>query len=166
MDPFAGEHDRAGLHRDPGQAEGLAGGHLLAERHRVRQQRIGHGDVGATSSSGSTTNKDKDGDFNTVTQSDRLGVYWGVFNHVALAQTIRITVVLDGPGTTGDMTFVDEDRFFEASGDQGCDIEQDFTRLQVKHQHFPAGTYSWSVTGSGSESVTATSTFTIDYGKE
>ena len=138
----------------------------LASAETVRATSLPNGDLRATSSSGTVTNKDRDNDGDTLTKGDELSLFWSVSNCADFAQTIHITVVLDGPGTTGDMTFVDEDRFFEASGDQGCDIEQDFTRLQVKHQHFPAGTYSWSVTGSGSESVTATSTFTIDHGKE
>ena len=137
----------------------------IAAADTVRAVSAPNGDVGATSSSGATTNKDKDGDFNTVTQSDRLGVYWGVFNHVALAQTIRITVVLDGPGTAGDMTLIDEDVFFGPwTPSPGSTIAQDFTEIQVRRKDWPAGTYSLSVTGSGSsESVTATSTFTVAY---
>lgn len=137
----------------------------LASASTVTVRSAPNGDITATSSSGSLTNKDKDNDFNTLTQADRLGLFWSVANCADFAQTIHITVVLDGPGTTADMTFVDEDRFFGAVDEQGCTIEQDFTEFQIKHKDWPAGTYSWTVTGSGSETATATSTFTIDYGK-
>ena len=123
-----------------------------------------NGDVTATSSSGSSTDKDKDGDFNTLTQADQLGLFWAVSNNSATAQTIRITVVLDGPGTARDMTLVDENVFFGPwTPEQGSTMEQDRFEFQVKRKDWPAGPYFLSVTGSGSESVTATSTFTIAY---
>ena len=118
-----------------------------------------NGDITATASSGSLTNKDKDDDFDTLTQADRLGLFWSVANNTDADQTIHVTVVLDGPGTTRDTTVVDEDVVVPAH-----DLTQAFSEVQVKHKDWPAGSYSWSVTGSGSETATATSTFTIDYG--
>ena len=136
----------------------------IAVADTVRARSVPNGDVWATSSSGSLTDKDNDGDFNTATQADRLGLFWSVSNSAATAQTIHITVVVDGPGTARDMTLVDEDRFFGPwTPEQGNTIEQEFSEVQVKRKDWPAGTYSLSVTGSGSETVTATSTFTIAY---
>jgi hypothetical protein len=130
----------------------------------VRAVSAPNGDVWISSSSGSTTNKDKDGDFNTVTQADRLGLHWSVSSTTAFAQTIGITAVLDGPGSAQDMTLVDEDRAFGPwTPEQGGTIEQDFTELQVKRSDWPAGTYALTVTATGSETVSATSTFTIAY---
>ena len=142
----------------------VAAGSAVAWGSTSRATSQPNGDVWATSSSGSLTDKDKDGDFNTATQGDRLGLFWSVSNSAATAQTIHITVVVDGPGTARDMTLVDEDRFFGPwTPEQGNTIEQDFSEVQVKRKDWPAGTYSLSVTGSGSETVTATSTFTITY---
>jgi hypothetical protein len=136
----------------------------LAAADTVTALSAPNGDIGATSSSGSLTDKDHDGDFNTLTQADRLGLFWSVANNAPTAQTIHITVVLDGPGTSRDATLVDEDRLFGPwMPVGGSTIEQDFSEVQVKHKDWPEGTYSLSVTGSGSESVTATSSFTIRY---
>jgi hypothetical protein len=125
-----------------------------------------NGDVNAISSSGTSTNKDNDADFNTLTQADRLGLFYAVANNSETAQTIHITVTLDGPGTGRDFILVDEDVFFGPwTPEQGSTISQGRFEFQVKHKEWPEGSYSLSVTGSGSESVTATSTFTIAYGK-
>jgi hypothetical protein len=88
-----------------------------------------------------------------------------VANTADAAQTIRITVVLDRPGTVRDATLVDEDVALDGpSPTGGADFVQGNFSFQVKHKTWPEGTYSLSVTGSGSEgSGTATSTFTISY---
>jgi hypothetical protein len=123
-----------------------------------------NGDLSATSSSGAITDKDHDGDFNTVKAGDRIGLFWSVSNNVPAAQTIHITAVLDGPGTAADMTLVDQEFSFGPwTNPGGSTIEQDFSEFQVKRQSWPAGTYSLTVTGSGSEDVTATSTFTVSH---
>lgn len=136
----------------------------LASADNVTARSVPNGDVGAMSSSGSVTDKDKDSDFNTLTQGDRLSLFYSVANHSATAQTIRVTVVLDGPGTARDVTLVDEDvslRGHQPVG--GSDFVQGRFEFQVKHKDWPEGVYSLRVTGSGSETVTATSTFTISY---
>jgi hypothetical protein len=122
-------------------------------------------DICVTSSSGTATNKDKDGDFSTVTQSEELSLFYSVFNNAETAQTVHVTVVLDGPGTARDATLVDEDVRLEAptSPRTGTEGVQDRFAEQVKHRDWPAGAYSLTVTASGSESVSTTSTFTISY---
>lgn len=121
-------------------------------------------DVCASSSSGTATNKDRDGDFSTVTQSEELVFHYAVSNTSDAAQTIRVTVVLDGPGTVRDATLVDEDVALDApSPTSGADLVQRTFFFRVKHKDWPAGSYSLHVTGSGSETVTATSTFAISY---
>jgi hypothetical protein len=136
----------------------------VAAADTVSARSTPNGDLSATSSSGATTDKDHDGDFNTVRAGDRLGLFWSVSNNVPVAQTIHITAVLDGPGTEADRTLVDQDFAFGASGDpSGSALQQDFTEVQVKRKDWPEGTYSLTVTGSGSEVVTATSTFTVSH---
>jgi hypothetical protein len=134
----------------------------FAAADTVRARSAPNGDLWATSSSGATTDKDHDGDFNTVRAGDRIGLFWSVSHTVPAAQTIHITAVLDGPGTEADMTLVDQDFAFGPwPGSE--DLQQDFTEFQVKRKGWPEGTYSLSVTGSGSEAVTATSTFTVSH---
>lgn len=136
----------------------------LASADTVTALSAPNGDLRATSSSGSLTNKDKDGDFNTLTQADRLSLFYAVSNRTASEQTVRVTVALDGPGTERDMTLLDEDVPLPgADPAQGAGLTQGSFDFQVKHKSWPEGTYSLSVTGSGSETVTATSTFTIAY---
>jgi hypothetical protein len=121
-------------------------------------------DVCVSSSSGTATNKDRDNNFSTLTQSDELRLHYSVANTADTAQTIRATVVLDGPGTVRDAKLVDEDMLLAGrSPSEGADLVQGNFSFQVKHRDWPEGTYSLSVTGSGSESATATSTFTISY---
>jgi hypothetical protein len=123
-----------------------------------------NGDLSATSSSGAITDKDHDGDFNTVKAGDRIGLFWAVSNNVPAAQTIHVTAVLDGPGTEADMTLVDQDFDFGPwTNPGGSTIEQDFSEFQVKRQGWPEGRYTLTVAGSGSEDVAATSTFTISH---
>jgi hypothetical protein len=121
-------------------------------------------DVCVSSSSGTATNKDRDNNFSTVTQSEELGFHSSVANTSAGPQTIRWTVVLDGPGTVRDATLIDEDVALDGPGPQGADFVQRNFSFQVKHKTWPEGTYFLHATGTGgSESVTATSTFTITY---
>lgn len=126
-------------------------------------------DIQALSSSGAQagSNHDKDGDFNTVTQADKGSLVYAVFNQADFAQTVHVTVVLDGPGTAQDATLVDEDVALGPScpqdGSVCTDGTQDRFEFRVKQKDWPAGTYSLSVTGSGSETATATSTFTVAY---
>jgi hypothetical protein len=126
-----------------------------------------NGDVVVISSSGTSTNKDKDGNFNTLTQADGLGLLYAVANNTDAAQTAHITVDLDGPGTAQDATLVDEDVVLGPNCPQDgslCeDIEQNRFEFQIKRKDWPAGSYSLSVTGSGTESATAVSTFTVAY---
>jgi hypothetical protein len=136
----------------------------IAAADTVRALSTPNGDLWATSSSGAVTDKDHDGNFNTVKAGDRIGLHWSVANNAPAAQTIHITAVLDGPGTAADMTLADQDFTFGPSGDPlGSSLEQDFTELHVKRNSWPEGTYSLAVTGSGSEDVAATSTFTVSH---
>ena len=135
----------------------------FAAADTVRARSAPNGDLWATSSSGATTDKDHDGDFNTVRAGDRIGLFWSVSNNVPVAQTIHITAVLDGPGTEADTTLVDQGFAFGPWSSSGNTIQQDFTEVQVKRKGWPEGTYSLAVTGTGSEVVTATSTFTVSH---
>jgi len=117
-----------------------------------------NGDIAVDSSSGALTDRDKDGDFNTLTQAERGTLFYAVSNQTQEAQTVQVTVVLDGPGTTQDATLVDEGIVIGPN-----DIHQDASEFKVRHKDWPAGTYSLSVTGSGSETATAISTFTVAY---
>ena len=69
----------------------------VAAADTVTARSAPNGDVTAISSSGALTDKDHDGDFNTVKAGDRIGLFWSVFNNVPAAQTIHITAVLDRP---------------------------------------------------------------------
>jgi hypothetical protein len=133
----------------------------FADTQHVRSQP--NGDISAGSSSGALSNRDKDADFNTMTQADKGSLHYDVANLAAFPQTIHITVVLDGPGTAQDATLVDEDVDFEACTEVCTDIDQSNFEFKVRHKDWPAGTYSLIVTGSGSETATAVSTFTVAY---
>jgi hypothetical protein len=126
-----------------------------------------NGDISASAQSVADmgSDKDKDGDPDTLTQADNLHIFFSVFNQAEFAQTVRVTVVLDGPGAFQDLTLVDEE--VELAG---CDVTCTASRqgtfsLKVRHKDWPAGTYSLSVTGSGSETATAVTTFTVAYNK-
>ena len=119
-------------------------------------------DVCVSSSSGTRTNKDRDNNFSTLRQSEVVRFHSSVSNTSPVPQTIRWTVVLDGPGTVRDATLIDEDVALDGPGPQGADFVQRNFSFQVKHKDWPEGTYLLHATGTGSsESVTATSTFTI-----
>ena len=130
----------------------------LAQADTQRARSEPNGDIAVDSSSGATTDRDKDGDFNTVTQADRGTLFYAVANQTQETQTVHVTVVLDGPGTAQDATLVDESIVIGPN-----DIHQDAFGFKVRHKDWPEGTYSLSVTGSGTESATAVSTFTIAY---
>ncbi|MPZ96782.1 MAG: hypothetical protein GEU96_18210 [Propionibacteriales bacterium] len=131
-----------------------------ASTERELSQPNGH--LSATSSSGATTDRDRDADFNTVTKSDNGGLFYSVFNLTDFAQTVHVRVVLDGPGTVADAVLVDEDVALGPC-DPTCEGTQAFASFRVKAKDWPAGTYSLSVTGTGNETVTAVSTFTVHY---
>ena len=133
-----------------------------AQADTVRVLTQPNGDLQITSSSGSLTDKDKDADFNTLTQADRLSLFYAVANLTEEAQTVHITVVLDGPGTAQDATLVDEGVLIGAQGSLD-DIAQNRFEFMIMHKNWPEGAYSLSVTGSGTETGTAVSTFSVAY---
>jgi hypothetical protein len=124
-----------------------------------------NGDISARGQAVASLGRDKDGDANadTLTHADNLYIFFSVFNLAEFAQTVRVTVFLDGPGDFQDLTLVDEE--VELAG---CDVTCTASRqgtfsLKVRRKDWPAGTYSLSVTGSGSETATAVPTFTVAY---
>ena len=130
----------------------------------ARDRSLPNGDISVLSSSGGSTNKEKDENFSTLTQADELNLVWSVANNADFAQTIHITVVLDGPGTERDAVFADEEVAFPAQDpEQGSFLVDGFRDFQVKRKAWPQGDYSLRVTGSGSETATAVSTFSIAY---
>lgn len=125
-----------------------------------------NGHIWLSASSGATTDRDKDRDFNTLTQADKGILHYSVFNQAEFAQPVRITVSLDGPGTAQDAVLVDE--VFDLGprcqpGTVCTDAQQGTFRFKINQSKWPAGGYSLTVTGSGSESATAISTFTVTY---
>jgi hypothetical protein len=126
-----------------------------------------NGDIFVTSSSGAnvTSDHDKDGNFNTMTQADKGGLFYSVFNGADFAQTVHITVTLDGPDGFQDVVLLDEDFDLgpRCQGGICTDSQQGRFEFQVRKQDWPAGTYSLIVTGSGSETGTVASTFTVAY---
>jgi hypothetical protein len=128
-----------------------------------------NGNIFVVSSSGAQagSNHDKDEDFNTLTQADKGALVYAVFNQADFAQTVHVSVVLDGPGTAQDATLVDEGVALGPScprdGSLCTDGTQDRFEFKVREKDWPAGTYSLSVTGSASETATAVSTFTVAY---
>jgi hypothetical protein len=122
-------------------------------------------DLGVISSSGADTNRDGDGDFNTATKSDNGGLHYSVFNLADFGQTVHVRVELDGPGTIRDAVLVDEDVALGPCPPGGPCTEsaQANFDFRVQTKDWPAGTYALSVTGTGSETATAVSTFTVHY---
>ena len=141
----------------------------LAQADTQRARSLPNGDIATTSSSGAQagSDHDKDGNFSTVTQADKGSLFYSVFNQADFAQTVHITVALDGPGTAQDATLVDEDFDLGPSCPQDgsicTDSQQGRFEFKVSQKDWPAGTYSLSVTGSASETATAVSTFTVAY---
>jgi len=138
-----------------------------ADTQSARSEPNRHILVDSSSGAQAGSNHDKDGDFNTVTQADKGTLVYAVFNQAEFAQTVHVTVVLDGPGTAQDATLVDEDVALGPSCPQDGSVCTDGTQgrfeFRAKQKNWPAGTYSLSVTGSGSETATAVSRFTIAY---
>jgi hypothetical protein len=73
----------------------------LAQADTQRARSEPNGDIAATSSSGAQagSNHDKDENFNTLTQADKGSLFYSVFNQADFAQTVHVTVAVDGPGT-------------------------------------------------------------------
>jgi hypothetical protein len=111
-----------------------------------------NGDLGVTVSAGSLTDRDHDGDFNTVTKNDIASLFHSVANNSDITQTIRIAYALDGPGTELDKAFT-QDVVLEPGG-----IYQTVEDFKVTRR-MPAGQYSLTITGSGTETATTTATF-------
>lgn len=139
-----------------------------AEADTQRAQSEPNGLVWLTSSSGATTDRDRDRNFNTLTQADRGIFFYSVFNQAETAQPVRITVSVDGPGTAQDAVLLDE--VFDLGpacqpGGVCTDSQQGTFSFKVNERDWPAGGYSLQVTGTGTgtESATAISTFTIGY---
>lgn len=136
-----------------------------ADTQRAESQPDGH--IWLTSSSGATTDRDKDGDFNTVTHADKGVLFYSVFNQAEFAQPVRITVSLDGPGAAQDVVLLDQvfdlGPGCEFGGTVCTDSQQGSFSFMVSRKDWPAGGYRLSVTGSASESVTAVSTFTVTH---
>ena len=124
-----------------------------------------NGDISARGQSIASSDKDQDGNAETLTHSDNLHIFFSVFNLAEFSQTVRVTVAIDGPGAFEDMTLVDEDVFLDAcpSGGPCTESRQGTFSLRVKRKDWPAGTYSLSVTGAGSETATAVTTFSVAY---
>ncbi|MGH2775124.1 MAG: hypothetical protein ACRDJT_06805 [Actinomycetota bacterium] len=139
----------------------------LADTQRARS--APNGDIAVISDSGGQVNSDhdKDGDRNTVTHADNGSLFYSVFNQADFAQTVHITAVLDGPGTAQDVILVDKNVDLGPScpqdGSLCTDGAQGRFEFKVRHKDWPAGAYSLTVTGSGSESATAVSTFSVAY---
>jgi opacity protein-like surface antigen len=115
-----------------------------------------NGDLGILVSAGTLTNRDRDGDFSTLTNGDVASVHYGVDNRVA-TQTVHITFQVDGPGT-------DFDRAFERDVviAQGDIYQQNLALYKVKKNATPRGTYSVTVTASGTETGSTAATFTVN----
>ena len=99
--------------------------------------------------------KDPDGDYTTATNSQDVSAFFAVENRSSQTQSVTITLVLDGPGTSMDRTLIlNRD---VAPGD----ISQGNVALFKVHKKTPNGSYSWTVTGAGTETASATSIFTV-----
>jgi aminoglycoside phosphotransferase len=84
------------------------------------------------------------------------GLHYDVFNLTDSPQMVHVTVTLDGPGTIRDA--VDEDVALGRhcrSGEVCTDGTQGTFSFRVQTKGLPAGTYSLSVSGSGTETATA-----------
>jgi hypothetical protein len=137
-----------------------------AEADTQRAQSQPNGLVWVTSSSGATTDRDRDGNFNTLTQADRGIYFYSVFNQAQTAQPVRITVSVDGPGTARDAVLLDQVFDLGPACQPGgicTDSQQGTFTFKVNEKDWPAGVYSLRVTGTGTESATAVSTFTVGF---
>jgi hypothetical protein len=108
------------------------------------------------SDAGTSIAKDRDGDYTTATTSEDVAAFWAVDNNTDQTQTVRVRLVLDGPGTSEDLTLIDGWEMAPGEIRQGT-IEL----FKVHKKNTPKGDYTWTVNASGTESVSATSTFTV-----
>jgi hypothetical protein len=113
-----------------------------------------NGDIAVTVSTGSETDRDHDGDFNTVTKNDIAARFYAVANNSGITQTIRIDYVVDGPGTEFDRAFTQEVVLAPS------DIYQTKEDFKVTRS-MPHGQYTLTVTGSGTETATASAFYTL-----
>jgi hypothetical protein len=112
-------------------------------------------DVALLISVGCSSDRDKDGDFNTCTNGDTASMLYSVANQTDAAQTIHIEGVFDGPGTELDRTFA-QDVEIPAN-----DLINFFPEdLRVK-KSTPLGQYTLSVTASGTETASTSAFFTV-----
>ena len=139
----------------------------LAQADTQSARSAPNGDISVRAQSVASTDKDNDGNWDTLTHGDDLHIFFSVFNLADFAQTVHVSVVLDGPGTFEDLTLVDEDVAMgpHCTGGLCTDSRQGIFSPKVKRNQWPAGPYSLTVTGSGSETATAVSTFTVAYKK-
>lgn len=112
--------------------------------------------VCANSDAGTDISKDRDGDYTTATQSENVSAHWDVENNTDQEQTVRVTLILDGPGTSHDRTLIGGWVMAPQELRQG-----NIHLLKVHPKNTPTGTYTWTVTANGTESVTVSSTFTV-----
>ena len=112
-----------------------------------------NGDLRVTVSAGSVTDRDRDGDPDTATKNDTASLFFAVVNQSAVTQTVRIDYVLDGPGTGLDKALT-KSVVLEPNG-----IHQEREELKLR-QGTPLGQYALTVTASGTETATASGTFT------
>jgi hypothetical protein len=114
-----------------------------------------NGDLALIISVGCSSDRDKDGDFNTCTNGDTASMLYAVSNRTDAAQTIHIEGTFDGPGTELDRTFA-QDVEIPAN-----DLINFFPEdLRVK-KHTPLGEYTLTVTASGTETASTSAFFTV-----
>lgn len=114
--------------------------------------------VCVTADVGTDISKDRDGDYTTATNSENVAAFWAVANNTDQPQTVRVRLVLDGPGTAKDRTLIGGGGLLPDEIRQGT-----IDLFEVHKKDTPAGDYTWTVTASGIESVSATSVLTVYY---
>jgi hypothetical protein len=129
-------------------------GASVASANTTRVPSLPNGDIAVIVSTGSETDRDHDGDFNTVTKNDIAARFYAVANNSSITQTIRIDVVVDGPGTAFDQAFTHEAVLAPT------DIYQTKENFKVTRD-MPPGPYTLTVTGSGTETATASAFYTL-----
>jgi hypothetical protein len=129
-------------------------GASVASATTSRVPSLPNGDIAVTVSTGSLTDRDHDGDFNTVAKNDIASRFHAVANNSDITQTIRIDYVVDGPGTEFDRAFTQE-VVLEPKG-----IHQAVEDFKVIRR-MPVGQYTLTVTGSGTETATASAFYTL-----
>jgi hypothetical protein len=112
--------------------------------------------VCAVSDAGTDVTKDDDGDYTTATHTEEVAGFWAVENNTDQAQTVRVRLVLNGPGTSHDETFIGGWQLGPQEIRQGT-----IGLFRVHRKQTPTGTYTWTVTADGAESVSAISSFTV-----